>query len=79
MIHLKQRLFEKNINLELDEEALQFLANVCYDPVYGARPLKRSIQQELENPLAHAILSGQFATGDTIHVTVSDGALMFKK
>ncbi|MGH8028759.1 MAG: hypothetical protein ACREO3_02375, partial [Arenimonas sp.] len=49
------------------------------DPVYGARPLKRAVQQQLENPLAHRILSGEFGAGDTIVVDAEGGALVFRK
>lgn len=66
--HLKQRLLEKNMTLELTPEALDYLAEIGYDPVYGARPLKRAIQQSLENKLAQALLKGEFAIGDTIKV-----------
>ena len=53
------------------------LAEAGFDPVYGARPLKRAIQQQLENPLAQKILSGAFSPGDTIEVGVKDGAFVF--
>ncbi len=65
---LQQRLQEKDITLKVDDAALAFLAETGYDPVYGARPLKRMIQQYLENPLAKALLSGEFSAGDTITV-----------
>jgi ATP-dependent Clp protease ATP-binding subunit ClpB len=58
---------------------LQLLGNVGFDPVYGARPLKRAIQQQLENPLATKILSGEFTSGDTIHVEASGGQLAVRK
>jgi ATP-dependent Clp protease ATP-binding subunit ClpB len=55
------------------------LAEAGFDPVYGARPLKRAIQQQIENPLATEILSGKFAAGDTILADVANGALVFSK
>ena len=67
---LEGRLAERQIKLELTEEALDFLAEVGFDPVYGARPLKRTIQRELETVIAQGILSGDFYDGDTITVGV---------
>jgi ATP-dependent Clp protease ATP-binding subunit ClpB len=67
---LRKRLEEKKLGLQLDSTALDWLATVGYDPVYGARPLKRAIQRELETPIAKAILAGTFATGATIDVAV---------
>jgi ATP-dependent Clp protease ATP-binding subunit ClpB len=69
---LEQRLFERKMGLRLSEAALDFLAEVGYDPVYGARPLKRAIQRELETQIAKAILRGEFHDGDTIFVDVGD-------
>lgn len=77
--YLGKRLAERGIRLELADSALQLLGNVGFDPVYGARPLKRAIQQQLENPLAHRILSGEFTSGDTIHVSAEGGQLAFRK
>jgi ATP-dependent Clp protease ATP-binding subunit ClpB len=68
---LRARLHEREIGLELDDSAFDQLVTVGYDPVFGARPLKRAIQAEIENPLASRILSGEFSAGDTI--TVSAG------
>ncbi len=65
--------------LNLDEDARDRLAEAGYDPVYGARPLKREIQQQLENPLAQRILGGEFVPGDTIRVTVGADGLEFAK
>jgi ATP-dependent Clp protease ATP-binding subunit ClpB len=76
---LRNRLLERELNLTLSKEALDYLAASGYDPVYGARPLKRAIQQHIENPLAQEILSGKFAPGDTISVKVEKGKLVFLK
>jgi len=77
--YLDKRLAERGIKLELAESALMLLANVGFDPVYGARPLKRAIQQQLENPLATRILSGEFGNADTIQVEAEGGSLVFRK
>ncbi len=77
--HLSQRLKDLSIGLELSEDALSLLANAGYDPVYGARPLKRAIQQLLENPLAQSLLKGGFIAGDTIKVDVENDNLVFNK
>ncbi|MBU2546403.1 MAG: ATP-dependent chaperone ClpB [Gammaproteobacteria bacterium] len=74
-----KRLAAKEILLNVDEEAIHYLAQVGYDAIYGARPLKRAVQQELENPLAQAILAGKFKAGDKIVVSVSKGQLVLKK
>lgn len=76
---LRSRLAEREIGLNLSQEALDYLASAGYDPVYGARPLKRAIQQYIENPLAQEILSGKFASGDTVNVTMKKGHLEFAK
>lgn len=75
--YLHQRLKEQNIHLEITPEALAYLAEAGYDPVYGARPLKRVIQQKLENPLAQSLLNGHFKTGDTIKIECKDEQLHF--
>jgi ATP-dependent Clp protease ATP-binding subunit ClpB len=77
--HLQKRLAERQIKLELSDAALALLGDAGFDPVYGARPLKRAIQQQLENPLAQKILSGAFASGDVVHVDAEAGALVFRK
>jgi ATP-dependent Clp protease ATP-binding subunit ClpB len=77
--YLAKRLGERQIALELDESALALLGNVGFDPVYGARPLKRAIQTQLENPLAQKILSGEFGAGDTVVVEAAGGQLSFVK
>jgi ATP-dependent Clp protease ATP-binding subunit ClpB len=74
---LEQRLAKIEMALDLSEAALQFIAEAGFDPVYGARPLKRAIQQQIENPLSKAILSGRFGPKDTIRVDVRNGQLTF--
>jgi ATP-dependent Clp protease ATP-binding subunit ClpB len=77
--YLRRRLGDRDIRLELDQKAEDLLGAAGFDPVYGARPLKRAIQQQLENPLAQRILAGEFGPGDTIKVTTKDGALVMRK
>lgn len=77
--HLQQRLGDQNISLQLSPEALQYLADAGFDPVYGARPLKRIILQKLENPLAQALLNGEFTAGDVIEVSLQNTHLDFHK
>ncbi|MES2128529.1 MAG: ATP-dependent chaperone ClpB [Pseudomonadota bacterium] len=79
MQHLEERLGRMDMALEMSEEALQKIAEAGYDPVYGARPLKRAIQQQLENPLSKLILSGAFGPKDVIKVGVQSGALSFEQ
>ncbi|MCK0746783.1 ATP-dependent chaperone ClpB [Chromohalobacter nigrandesensis] len=76
---LQARLVEREIRLEISDDALAQLAVVGFDPVFGARPLKRAIQSRIENPLAQELLAGHFAAGDTIRVTTQDGHLVFAK
>jgi len=76
---LEKRLAERQIRLALSDAALDLLGNVGFDPVYGARPLKRAIQQQLENPLARQILEGRFGSGDTVQVEAEGGHLAFRK
>ncbi|WP_337244544.1 ATP-dependent chaperone ClpB [Luteimonas sp. gir] len=76
---LEKRLAERGLRIEVSDAAFDLLGNVGFDPVYGARPLKRAIQQQLENPLASRILAGEFASGDTIVVDAAGGELGFKK
>ncbi|KTD16458.1 endopeptidase Clp ATP-binding subunit B [Legionella jordanis] len=75
--YLQDRLRQQNISLQLTPEALAHLAAAGFDPVYGARPLKRTIQQKLENPLAQSLLTGQFKSGDNIKVSWKDNQLHF--
>jgi ATP-dependent Clp protease ATP-binding subunit ClpB len=72
---LQQLLAERKITLKIDDTAKTWLANTGYDPVYGARPLKRVIQRELQNPLATMLLSGTIKDGETVRVSVHDGRL----
>jgi ATP-dependent Clp protease ATP-binding subunit ClpB len=72
---LRKRLADREIGLELDGAARDLLGDAGFDPVYGARPLKRAIQQQLENPLAQRILRGDFGPGDVVRVGVTDGRL----
>ena len=77
---LRKRLQERDMDIVLSDEAMSQLVAVGYDPVYGARPLKRAIQQEIENPLSVKLLSGEFVAGDTIKVDVdAQGKLTFDK
>jgi ATP-dependent Clp protease ATP-binding subunit ClpB len=76
---LEKRLAERGIAIELSDDALALLGNVGFDPVYGARPLKRAIQAQIENPLAQRILAGEFGSGDTVHVDADGGRLVFRK
>ncbi len=77
--NLARRLKDQDMKLELDDEVMQLLAEVGYDPVYGARPLKRAIQRMIENPLAQKLLQGEFVPGDTILATEQGGRLAFAK
>ncbi|HRF53084.1 MAG TPA: ATP-dependent chaperone ClpB [Aquimonas sp.] len=77
--YLAKRLGERQLRIEISESALELLGNVGFDPVYGARPLKRAIQQQLENPLATRILSGEFVPGDCISVEAKQGGLVFSR
>jgi ATP-dependent Clp protease ATP-binding subunit ClpB len=77
--YLAKRLTERQLALKLSDKALDLLGNVGFDPVYGARPLKRAIQQQLENPLAREILEGKFKPGDTVAVDVQGGHLVFAR
>ncbi|MCI0749364.1 MAG: AAA family ATPase, partial [Nevskiales bacterium] len=76
---LQARLRERGLTLQFQESALNHLAQAGYDPVYGARPLKRAIQTLVENPLARAILDSQFVPGDTINVDYVDSKLTFNR
>ena len=75
--HLQDRLEQTGLKLEVSDQAMDLLADAGFDPVYGARPLKRAIQNQLENPLAQKILSGDFVSGQTIKVQVQEGKFLF--
>jgi ATP-dependent Clp protease ATP-binding subunit ClpB len=79
VVRLGQRLADRKMSLKLSDAALDFLSEVGYDPVYGARPLKRAIQRELETQIAKCILRGEFHPGDTIFVDVQNERLKFDR
>jgi ATP-dependent Clp protease ATP-binding subunit ClpB len=76
---LEERLARMDMGFEISEAALQKIAEAGFDPVYGARPLKRAIQQQIENPLSKAILEGKFGPKDVIRIDVRNGELVFQK
>ncbi len=76
---LEQRLGKLEVKLAMDDKALDKVAEAGFDPVYGARPLKRAIQQQIENPLAKEILAGKYAPGDTVKVALKNGEITFTK
>jgi ATP-dependent Clp protease ATP-binding subunit ClpB len=76
---LAKRLVDRKMSLKMSDAALDFIADVGYDPVYGARPLKRAIQREVETTIAKAILRGEFSDGDTVFVDVENERLAFKR
>ena len=77
--HVSDLLKDRGLKLEISPEALNWLADIGYDPEFGARPLKRAIQREVQDPLALKILSGEFSEGETIKIELADGALSFEK
>ncbi|GIX39677.1 MAG: chaperone protein ClpB [Silanimonas sp.] len=77
--YLGKRLAERQMKFSIEDKALELLGNVGFDPVYGARPLKRAIQQQIENPLAQKILAGEFVAGDTVVVANEGGTIVFRK
>jgi ATP-dependent Clp protease ATP-binding subunit ClpB len=77
--HLEKRLREMDMAIAFSEAAVAELAKAGFDPVYGARPLKRAIQQQVENPLSKAILEGRFGPKDTIRVDAKNGVFAFEK
>jgi ATP-dependent Clp protease ATP-binding subunit ClpB len=79
LAYLRKRLQERDMDLVLDDRARDLIGEAGFDPVYGARPLKRVIQQQIENPLAQRILRADFAPGDVVRVGVRDGKLAFDK
>jgi ATP-dependent Clp protease ATP-binding subunit ClpA len=76
---LEARLAESGVGLDLTDAARRFVAREGYDPTFGARPLRRAIQRQVENPLAKAVLAGEYTRGDTVRIDVQDGALTFEK
>jgi ATP-dependent Clp protease ATP-binding subunit ClpB len=76
---LKKLLADRKITIELDAPAMAWLADAGYDPVYGARPLKRVIQRELQNPLAQSILAGRIPDGSMVGVTAGDRGLVIEE
>jgi ATP-dependent Clp protease ATP-binding subunit ClpB len=79
LAYLEKRLAERQLKLQISDKALDLLGNAGFDPVYGARPLKRAVQQQLENPLAREILEGRYPPGSTIAVDAANGHLAFQK
>ena len=77
LARLNKRLVENSLSMEVSDEAMTKLAEVGFDPVYGARPLKRAIQRTIENPLAEAILGGGYGPGDVIKVQVKEDSIQF--
>jgi ATP-dependent Clp protease ATP-binding subunit ClpB len=77
--YLEKRLARLEMKIAVDDSALAEVAQAGFDPVFGARPLKRAIQERIENPLAKAILEGQFAAKDTIRVSAQEGHIGFGK
>ncbi len=77
--HVSDLLADRGLKLEISPAAREWLADVGYDPEFGARPLKRAIQREVQDPLALKILSGDFIEGDTIKIDLADGGLSFSK
>ena len=77
--YLEQRLAQMDMRLDVEDDALSEIAAAGFDPVFGARPLKRAIQSQMENPLAKAILEGRFAAGDAIRVSCAGGVMRFGK
>ena len=77
--YLRERLADRSMDIQLSQAALDCLGEAGFDPVYGARPLKRAIQQQVENPLAQDILAGKYVAGDVIKVDASDDGLIFSK
>jgi ATP-dependent Clp protease ATP-binding subunit ClpB len=75
---LRRRLADQDLDIEVEEAAWSLLVEEGYDPVYGARPLKRVLQKRLENPLASKLLGGEYLPGSTIRVAVENGELAFR-
>ncbi|MBQ3314681.1 MAG: hypothetical protein IJG70_01820 [Kiritimatiellae bacterium] len=73
---LSRRLADQEFTLEVDDAAMEVLVRDGYDPVYGARPVKRAIQRDLENPIAKLVVAGKYLPGATIKVTAKDGQIV---
>ena len=78
-MEVQERLDAHEVTIELTEAAREWLAREGFDPVYGARPLRRAIQRHLENPLSRRILTGEFSEGDEVVVSVDSEGLAFEK
>ena len=78
LMRLQKLLTDRKIGIKLTDAAKEMIAREGFDPVYGARPLKRAIQREVQNPLAVKILEGEFKAGDDIVVDVTDGKVVFR-
>ena len=76
---MEKRLAQQNLTLDVDAAAKKLLAKEGYDPQFGARPLKRAMQEQLLNPLSMKLLEGEFKPGDKIKVTVKDDELVFQR
>jgi ATP-dependent Clp protease ATP-binding subunit ClpB len=76
---LRKRLADRDLGLQLSCAVLDKVADAGFDPVYGARPLKRAIQQLIENPLAQEVLAGKFKPGDTIHTRLDNDEIIFSR
>jgi ATP-dependent Clp protease ATP-binding subunit ClpB len=75
---LRERLAERRLSLEVSPAAEEWLAKTGYDPDYGARPLRRVLQRNIEDPLALALLEGQYLEGSTVHVDVEDDRIVLR-
>ena len=79
MDHLRKLLADRNITFEITDDAKEFLARRGFNPIYGARPLKRVIRQMVENPLSKLLLAQKFIEGDNIKIDVKDDEIVFDK
>ena len=77
--YLQDRLIEKKISISFSDKIKELIADKGFDPIFGARPIKRTIQQMIENPLSMKILNGEFGENDIIKAEVKDGAIIFRK
>jgi ATP-dependent Clp protease ATP-binding subunit ClpB len=77
--YLRRRLADRDMELSIDDAGKDLLGEAGFDPVYGARPLKRAIQQQVENPLAQRILKGEFVPGSKVRVSARGGQLEFER